>query len=262
MFADLKDLIGKLLSKFSWSSVLILITGIAIGFVMCAFIYLIIVLTSLKKNKDEINKNKIEIENEELKRLIRSAQNQYFEESSNLPLNQKVNDLRDISWRLINDIAKLYYPESKHPLCELTIDEFMMLNHYITNRVDSLFKGRVLRMFKKIKIAQILKLLEFKKKFEESKIVKVAKKAKVPTLYKATMAVLNVFNPSYWVKKLMVETTMSVGTNKIASTVIDIVGEETIKIYSKSVFNEEKVIESDVEKTIMELEQGLENENI
>lgn len=262
MFKDIKDLIGELLNKFSWSSVVILITGIAIGFVICAFIYLVIVLISLKKNEKDDIVHKIDIENEELKRVIRSARNQYYEESSNSPLNQKIVDIRDISWRLINDISKLYYPKSDYPIYELSIDEFMKLNHYITNRVDSLFKGRILISFKKIKISQILKLIDLKKKIDENKIVKVAKKAKVPGLYKATMTVLNIFNPAYWVKKLMINTTLSVGTNKIASTIIDIVGEETIKVYSKSVFDKEKIIESDVEKTIMELEQGLENENI
>lgn len=262
IFDDIKNLISKLLSKFSWGNVLILLTGIAIGFVMCALIYIVIVLTSLKKNEKEANMHKIEIDNDELKRIMRSARNQYYEESSNLPINQKITDLKDISWRLINDIAKVYYPHSNYPIYELSIDEILILNHYITNRVDSLFKGKVLRYFKKIKIAQVLKIIDLKKKIDENKVVKMVKKAKVPTIYKATMAVLNVFNPSYWVKKLMINTSLSIGTNKIASTIIDIVGEETIKVYSKSVFNQEKVIDSDVEKTIMELEQGLESGNI
>ena len=262
MFKEIKDLIGELLNKFSWGNVVLLLAGIAIGFVICAFIYVVIVLTSLKKNEKDDTKHKIDIENEELKRVIRSARNQYYEESSNSPINQKIADIRDISWRLINDVAKLYYPNSDYPIYELSIDEFMKLNHYITNRVDSLFKGKILKSFKKIKISQILKLIDLKRKLDENKVVKVAKKAKVPSLFKATMTVLNVFNPAYWVKKLMINTTLSVGTNKIASTVIDIVGEETIKVYSKSVFNKEKVIESDVEKTIMEIEQGLESGNI
>jgi hypothetical protein len=262
IFDDIKKLISQLLSKFSWGNVLIFITGIAFGFVVCAFIYIVIVLTSLKKNEKEAKMQTVEIEDEELKRILRSARNQYYEESSNLPINQKITDLRDISWRLIHDIAKLYYPNSDYPIYELSIDEILILNHYITNRVDSLFKGRILKSFKKVKISQVLKLIDLKKKIDENKVVKAVKKAKVPAIYKATMTVLNVFNPYYWVKKLMINTTLSIGTNKIASTIIDIVGEETIKVYSKSVFNKEKAIESDVEKTIMELEQGLESGNI
>jgi hypothetical protein len=262
IFSDIKELVRNLLAKFSWENVMILLAGIAIGFVMCAFIYLVVILVSLKKSEDYIHKAKVEIEDEEIKRVIRSARNLFYEESSNQTTAQKFVDLKSISWQLINDIAKMYYPNSEYPIYELSLDELMMLNHYITNRVDSLFKGKILRSFKKVKISQILRLIDIKKKIDDNKVVKVAKKAKVPGLFKATMTVLNVFNPAYWVKKLMINTTLSVGSNKIAATIIDIVGEETAKIYSKNVFNKEKVIESDVEKTIKEIEQGLENGNI
>ncbi|MFA5542397.1 MAG: hypothetical protein WDA47_01350 [Bacilli bacterium] len=258
IFDDIRDLIISLLEKFSWGSVAVLFAGVALGFVMCFFIYLVIVLSSLKKNEIAVHTSKIEIESEEVKRVIKSAVNRYVEESSNLPINQKIADIKDISWGLINDIAKMYYPDSAYPIYELSIDEFMELNHYITNRVDTLFKGRIMRTFKKIKVSQILKILDLKRKMDESKAVKVAKKAHVPGFFKATMSVLNVFNPGYWVKKLMINTTLSIGTNKIAKTVIDIVGEETSKVYSKSVFNKELLIDSDVEKTISELEKDLE----
>ena len=162
---------------------------------------------------------------------------------------------------MINEIAKLYYPKSEYPIYELSIDEMLVLTHYITNRVESLFKGKVLKSLKKIKISQIIKVLEIKKKIEENKIVKAANKVKLPTLYKATMSVLNIFNPGYWVKKIMINTTLSIGTNKIAATIIDIIGEETTKVYSKSVFNEEKVIASEVEDTIKALEADLDNGN-
>lgn len=255
---DIRDLIITLLDKFSWGSVLVLLAGVVLGFIMCFFIYLVIVLASLKKNENEIKSTTIEIESNEVKRVIKSAVNRYTEESSNLPINQKITDIKDISWELINDIAKMYYPDSEYPIYELSIDEFMELNHYITNRVNTLFKGKVLKNFKKIRISQILKILDLKKKIDENKAVKVAKKAHIPGFFKATMNVLNVFNPGYWVKKLMINTTLTIGTNKIAKTVIDIVGEETSKVYSKSVFNKELLIESDVEKTIDEIEKNLE----
>lgn len=260
VFTDIKDLISELLSKFSWGNVAIMFTGIIIGFVMCAFIYLVVILTSLKKGEEFVYKAKYEISDEDIKRVIRSAKNQFIEECSNLNTNDKFKEIKEISWTLINDIAKMYYPKSEYPIYELSIDELMLLNHYITNRVDDLFKGKILRGFKKIKISQILRLIDLKKKLDESKAMKAAKKMKVPGIFKTTMSVLNVFNPAYWVKKLMINTTVQMGTNKIATTIIDIVGEETAKVYSKSVFNVEKQIDSTVESTILELEQNLEKE--
>ena len=260
IFSDIREFLLNLISKFSWANLMIMFTGIIIGFIMCALIYLVVILTSLKKNENYVYKSKFEIEDEDIKRVIRSAKNQYIEESSNLPTNEKFRDILNISKELIHDIAKMYYPKSEYPIYELSIDELMMLNHYITNRVDGLFKGKVLRGFKKIKIAQILKIIDLKKKIDENKAVKAAKKMHVPGIYKTTMSILNVFNPAYWVKKLMINTTMQIGTNKIATTIIDIVGEETAKVYSKSVFKIEKQIDSNVEKTILELEENLDKE--
>lgn len=259
VFDDIRELIKTLLDKFSWANIFSLFAGIAVGFMMCFFIYLVIVLSSLKKNQKAYQETKPEISDEDLKRLIRSSTNKYYEESSSLPINRKIDDIKDISWELINDIAKLYYPESVHPIFELSIDEFLELNHYITNRVDSLFKGKVLKNFKRVKISQILKLIDLKKKIDENKMMKAAKKANVSGFYQAAMSVLNVFNPGYWVKKLMINTTINIGTNKIAKTLIEIVGEETIKVYSKNVFNKEVSIESEVDKTIKEIEQGLDS---
>lgn len=259
IFDGIRNLIMTLLDSFSWASVFVLFTGIAIGFLMCFFIYLISVLTSLKKNEKEVMETKTEISDEDLKRLIRSSVNKYYEESSNLPMNKKINDIKDICIDLIQDIAKMYYPESEHPMFELSIDEFMELNHYITNRIDSLFKGRVLKKIKRIRVSQILHYIDMKKKVEESKVVKAAKRANASGFVNATMTVLNAFNPAYWAKKLIINTTVSIGTNKIAKTLIEIVGEETVKVYSKSVFNKETALESEVDKTIKELEQDLDS---
>jgi len=261
VFTSIKEFMNNLLSRFSWGSIFILIAGIIIGFLICVLSYIVVVLASIRKTEEYIHTSEVEIDDEEIKRVIRNAKNQYAEESANKKVTEKVNDIKDISWQLMNDIAKKFYPNSDYPIYELSIDEIMILNHYITNRVDQIFKGRVLKNFKKVKISQILKLIDIKKRFDDNKVVKAANKAKVPGIFKAIMSVLNVFNPGYWVRKLMVNTTLSIGTNKIASLVIDIVGEETTKIYSKNVFNQEREIESEVDKTIKELEEGLESGN-
>ena len=47
--------------------------------------------------------------------------------------------LKNLSLELSKDIATKFYPESKYPLLELTIDETLMLGHYITDRIDKIF---------------------------------------------------------------------------------------------------------------------------
>jgi len=58
----------------------------------------------------------------------------------------------------------------------------------------------------------------------------------------------------------MIGTTMTAATNKISQTIIDIVGEETNKVYNKSVFNVEKENNSQVEQAIYEIETMMDKE--
>jgi hypothetical protein len=243
----------SLFSKFSYDNLIVLLFGIVFGFLLCFLIYITFVLASLKKEEKKVIVNRDKISLEKVERLIKSAKNQYLVDSATKTTGEKINDVRDISWNLINDIAREYFPDSKYPIYELSVDELMILIHYITNRVDSIFKGPVLKHFKKLRIAYVLKILDMKKKIDENKAVKAASKLNKPL--KLTFSVLNIFNPAYWVKKLMVSTVLLSITNKIGGIVIEVVGEETNKVYSKLVFDEERKVDTDVEKTIMELEK-------
>jgi len=256
----IKEFFVDLFGKFSLDNLLILFFGIIIGFVICLMIYLVFVFISLKKGDKDIHGNKTEIEDAKIARLVRSARNLFLEEYSNQTLGQKINAVRIISWNLINDIAKAYYPNSGYPIYELSLEELIILNHYITDRIDTIFKGAVLKPLKKVKIANILKLFDIKKKIDENVAVKTVHKLKVPEILQTALAVLNIFNPAYWVRKLMINTTILAASNKICTTIIDVVGEETDKVYSKSVFNRERITNLEVEKSILELESLVEKE--
>lgn len=53
---------------------------------------------------------------------------------------------------------------------------------------------------------------------------------------------------------------MTIATNKIALTIIEIVGAETNKVYNRSVFNAEKESNLEIERTIYEIETMMEKE--
>ena len=61
--------------------------------------------------------------------------------------------------------------------------------------------------------------------------------------------------------KKVFDTTTLLITKKIVLTIIDVIGEETNKIYSKSVFNKEVDLNIDVDKSIEEIEKLAEGED-
>ena len=154
----------------------------------------------------------------------------------------------------------MYYPDSKYPVYELSMEELLTLCTYISERLNTLLSGKVTKHFRKIRVSQIIQLLDLKKKVTDSKAVKAYNKYQIPKVSQTILSAINVFNPVYWVKKVMMNTTLLFATNKLATIIIDIIGEETCKVYSKSVFNKETEIDTEVNKTINELEKIVEGE--
>ena len=166
---------------------------------------------------------------------------------------------KEIGINLANDVARMYYPKSSRPLLELSIDELIKLDYYIMERIERIFEGRILRIVKRIRISQIMFILDKKKQVEDSKIVKAAKKLNVAGIGRAIKGALNIVNPTYWVKKGSAKITLELGFNKIANVIFEIIGEETAKIYSKKAFeiydleSQEKEIENEI---ISEIKEG------
>ena len=96
-----------------------------------------------------------------------NCKNKYKEEVSSKKTSEKLTDLKSMSWDLINDIARTYYPNSQYPLFELSIEELISLDYYIMKRIEKIFSGKVLSKVKKMKISSIAHLLDMKKKLND-----------------------------------------------------------------------------------------------
>ncbi len=261
MFLNIFESIGEYLNevreKTSFDSLTPLLIGIVIGFALFMLIYVTMVLAPIRKEERKIFKSNKE-NDEIIKRIIDNAKNQFIEESSTKPSSAKYEDLKSIAGNLIHDIAKAYYPDSAHPIYELSADEILILNHYITNRIDEMLSNKFLKRIRKIRISSILKFIDMKKKYDENKLVKAANKAQIPTIWKSIKVAINIGNPFYWIKNLVIDKPYIHMFNKAALTIIGMIGNETNKVYSKSVFNIEKDQES-IKKEIAELEELLNN---
>lgn len=239
IFNDISSWFFKVRENISLEKMLApFLAGVGIGFILFLLLYILYVFVSFRKNETKTGAN-ITIDNERINQIIINSKNRYNEESSMKKIAEKFSDLCEISWEMIQDIASEYYPNSRYPIYELSIEEFLLLNHYITDRVDSLFSGRVLKKMKEYKLSTVFKLIDVKKKYDETKVAKAAKKANISGFGKVVGVVLHSVNPFYWLKKAMIDLPFIKVSNKVALIIIDIVSEETVKVYSKSVFKKE-----------------------
>lgn len=259
MVLNVWESIKNFFVNIHWNNIIILLTGVILGFFICGILYLIILLNSIRKaNKNDQKQNYTEdiIKTSEVNEIILKAKEQYKIDKKKSSIALKMDLVKSISWNLINDISKVYYPDSKYPVYELSLDELIKLSYYITERVDNIFNGNILKHARKFKISQLIALIEAKKKMDEKKIVKASKKVHAGKIVKVASAAINFINPAFWVKKIMFSTTLNVGSNKMANIIIQIVGEETAKIYSKHLFYPN----NDIEESIKQLENELRGE--
>lgn len=231
--------------------------GMAMGMVAFAVIYIYFLVRGKNINIDDIKRPNIDVNEEELKNIIIEKQKK-FKRNKKLG-NQSVAKLTfDMSYELVEEISKYFFPESKYPMLELSVNELLNLNHYITTRLDEILDKPILKNTKNLQITKIVGMYEKKKAIEQMRIIKAAKKYKVAKVVKYGAAAINIVNPVYWFRKIVINTSIDIMTRKVCLVVIGIVGEETTKIYSKKLFD--KPVELDlVEKEMLSLfEEGVE----
>ena len=233
--------------------------GMATGMVAFAAIYVYFLVRGKNINIDDIKRPNVDVNEEELRIMIIDKQKK-FKRNKKLG-NQNIAKLTfELSYELIEEISKYFFPESKYPMLELSVNELLNLNHYITNRLDDILDKPILKNTKNLQITKIMSMYDKKKAIEQNKLVKAAKKYKVVKIAKYSAAAINVFNPVFWFRKLVINTSVDVMTRKVCLVVIGIVGEETTKVYSKKLFDvpvELNVVEQEM---LSLLEEGVEEE--
>ncbi len=226
--------------------------GIGFGLILLSLIYVYAVVRGINKGMKLRHADETDIDEEEIKWLIEDAQKQF----KNKTIRNETGFykyLGNILSELSIDIAKKFYPMSKYPYLELTVDESLTLSHYITDRLDDILKGKILGMARGLTLAQFVQMNTMKTKIESSKVMKHTKK--VAKIASSALMVLNAVNPVYWFRKLTKETAVNIVMVRIALTIIAITGEETYKIYSKKVFHKEKDIDTGIDDIYAQLNE-------
>ena len=243
--------------ELNLSTLLSFLIGIGLGAVLVCLIYVLLIFGSLRNKKFLIKTDDDTLTTSDVKDLIIQAQKDFKNKSLRRD-KSKVVHCKDISFALVYGIATKFYPKSKYPLFELSIDEVLMLLNYVSDRLEEILNRVVLRRVKGIKISTILDMSNKTNKVISSNAFKMSKEvsAAVSTFKK----VINTINPVWWIRKGVIDTSIDLIVGKICLAVIAIVGEETYKIYSKKVFDKEVDIESNVDALMNQLDDELKEE--
>ena len=243
---------------FDFASLIAFVIGIFVGCALLALIYSILVVSSMKSQKYIAKANTFEVTDEMIKEMIENARQAYSDKNLK-GAKSSVAHCTTVCTNLVTDIARKFFPKSKRPLAELTIDEILSLFVYVSERINGILDRPGLRLIKKLKLSTLLALGDAKKVIDDSALMKLTRKYKLKKIFSAVMGVVNIFNPVYWARHLFINTSIDFAINKLCVSVIGIVGEETYKIYSKRVFEEERYIDTNVGDLVKSIEKELED---
>lgn len=223
----------------NWASIFTFLFGICCGIVLLTLVYVLSTLKKIDKEAIIVGREINKISSEEMKQIveqdIKDAQNKFIE------LRKQDNaitwdTIKNVNLEMMNKIASHFYPESKQPLAELSIEELIMLDRYIMDKLEIILNKIKINMFKKLKLSTILKLLNIKQSVENNVVVKATKKYKLNKVVEVGHTIINALNPGTWFKKLVYNPAISLITKNICLLLISQVGQETYHIYSKQAF--------------------------
>lgn len=246
-----------------WPSIRTFVLGMMTGFALLSAAVGLLMISGENQRKTRNIRSKkelldaktvngmIEAKTRELNEIVRVSDNGYFRVAF------------DLSFDLIHDIAKYYFPESRYPLYELSAQEMLDLASYIVKRLDKILNGKVINRFKNYRISLIVDILNKKKALDNSKLMKFQREYQLSKIWSVGKTILNYSNPIFWFRKLALKPSTTLVTKEICKKIIRIAGEETDKFYSKKMFEKpedaavvEKEFDTDMEKVLAETPDG------
>ncbi|MBN2696866.1 MAG: hypothetical protein JXR38_04935 [Bacilli bacterium] len=242
--------------QISWPDIRNFLLGMATGFVLLTLFIALMLITGRKNKRKVFLSKEVPLDDKTVREMIETKQKELID-TVKFTDNAYFRVAFDLSFQLMQEIATYYFPNSNYPMYELSIQEILDLNYYITQRIETLVNGRFIRHFKNNRISTILNILNKKKAIDNSKLMKLSRKYQVSKLYTIGKAALNYANPIYWFRKLAIKPSVTLVTKEVCKYIIDIFGEETNKIYSKKLFEDpedELKIESKLDHLIEEAE--------
>ncbi|MCF7926603.1 MAG: hypothetical protein K9L74_03420 [Candidatus Izimaplasma sp.] len=244
--------------QFTISELIYFIFGIFAGMLLLSMSFIYLSFRGKNVDVTDIKRPQVDGDEDELKLLILNRQNKFKRRLKHT--TKSVPQLTfDMSYELVEEISRYFFPESKYPMLELSITEIINLNKYVSNRVDEILDKPILKNSKNFQVITFIKMYEKKKQFDESRAVRAAKKYHLGKVVKYGSMALNAVNPVYWFRKLVINTSLDMMTKKISTIIIGIVGEETTKIYSKKLFDKQMnldVVDQEVDEFLEEAEKG------
>ncbi|XMB86972.1 hypothetical protein RJG79_04030 [Mycoplasmatota bacterium WC44] len=251
--------------SFDWSKLInvsnvsAFLIGIFLGLFIAGIFYALLVLKAIKKTEKIKLRMPKSTDEAECLAIVERAKKDYKQRKRYKSIGERFLLTRDLSERIAYDIARYHFPDSKQPFLEISTYELLESIKYICSRIETILEKRPLNRLKDLSGIQVLTMFEFTDKVKENKTLQLARKATESSVVKAAKGVMSVFSPSYFIRNTVVNSTLNLSIDTLCLVVLNIVGEEVYKVYSKKLFNKDVdgILDDEINKL---LEEGMVND--
>lgn len=234
-FSMFSDFLNYLNEKFSGQipNLIFFGIGLAFGILLFLILFLIIFLVSKSKQriKEKLNNEHIEIK-EEYKHIIELSKEEYINKYFDADIKTKVTGIGKIILNMMESIATLYYPDSKDPIFEVSLERLVDFLSYTTSRLNYIIDHL---LEEKFQIVDVLTNHSIKDK-KISFIFEMIDKKKKPETEEFKEKKIGFFGK---IKQKFVKVGKKVATkigghiiNSELNSIIDSLGEDMNKLYS------------------------------
>ena len=192
-----------------------------------------------KEDKIELKKTKIE-ETVAKQRKIFKRKNRFHVFKMVIGFKPKTNGYFAMYGAIIRDVAKLQNPESTYPFLEFTIKQAFDFISEITVDLECVLDSLSMPMLKNLDLSTIYGFADFKKRIDDIKAVKTAKKIVKPV--SPLLKVIKLLNPVNWVTMLIRAIFTASLTRDLIFAFADIVALEFSKFYEDCRVEKESLI--------------------
>ena len=231
--------------NIDYTLIILFFIGILIGLVLFGIIFLIIKLSTSKKRVYIVKSKNTKITEEEISVFTLRAVEEFnrINDEHNIPI---FTICKDVSYNLVLEISRAFYPKSDMPVLELSIDEMLDMLNQISERIDyELDNYRLIDKDKGLSKKINTMAVSFVKKKTIGEIVTmVSKKEEDDAPFKKENQFTKFFKDRFDDIKNSI---LNKGLNtlnvlpKLSIVIIHIVGEECFKAFNKKLFNNAKV---------------------
>jgi len=228
------------MENFAWENIFNIfnlsafVLGIVLGLLIAGFFYMLLVLRAIRKSNNlkmprRTNQN-------ECFDMVQQAKNDYKKRKRKYGPSGRFMLTRDLGERLAYEIARYHFPESRQPFLEISTYEVLESSKYIILRIESILDRKPLNKLKGLSGVQILSMFELKDRMSDNKALKNVVKVNNSAVMKTAKSVMGVINPTYLIRRTVVNTTINMSVDVLCLVVLNIIGEEVYKLYSKELF--------------------------